>query len=294
MVVEIKDIEIKYNETIKNYTFTKIGGVVDILAFPKRLSDIENLLNHCKSEKIPWMALGNASNVIISDSGFRGMIIMLTKMNTIEIKENLVIAGAGANLYNVTKAAYQRGLTGLEFACGIPGSIGGAVYMNAGAYGGEICDVLTSVTYLKEDGECITLTKDELACRYRYSKLQDMRGVVIAATFCLKKGNKHEIKETMRHLTTLREMKQPLEYPSCGSVFKRPQGHYTGQLIQESGLQGKQVGGAQISTKHAGFIVNVGNASANDYIALISHIQKTIYKRNQIHLEPEVRIIGDR
>ena len=294
MVVEIKDIEIIYNETIKNYTFTKIGGVVDILAFPKRLSDIENLLNHCKREKIPWMALGNASNVIISDSGFRGMIIMLTKMNTIEIKENLVMAGAGANLYNVTKAAYQRGLTGLEFACGIPGSIGGAVYMNAGAYGGEICDVLTSVTYLKEDGECVTLTKDELACRYRYSKLQDMRGVVIAATFCLKEGNKHEIKETMHHLTTLREMKQPLEYPSCGSVFKRPQGHYTGQLIQESGLQGKQVGGAQISTKHAGFIVNVGNASANDYIALISHIQKTIYKRNQIHLEPEVRIIGDR
>lgn len=294
MVVEIKDIEIKYNETIKSYTFTKIGGVVDILAFPKRLSDIENLLNHCKRKKIPWMALGNASNVIISDSGFRGMIIMLTKMNTIEIKENLVIAGAGANLYNVTKAAYQRGLTGLEFACGIPGSIGGAVYMNAGAYGGEICDVLTSVTYLKEDGECVTLTKDELACRYRYSKLQDMRGVVIAATFCLKEGNKQEIKETMRHLTTLREMKQPLEYPSCGSVFKRPQGHYTGQLIQESGLQGKQVGGAQISTKHAGFIVNVGNASANDYIALISHIQKIIYKRNQIHLEPEVRIIGDR
>lgn len=294
MVAKIRDIEIKYNEMIKNYTFTKVGGVVDILAFPKRVDEIKELIKYCLHKKISWMALGNASNVIISDSGYRGMIIMLSKMNTIEIKENLILAGAGANLYNVTKAAYDNGLTGLEFACGIPGSIGGAVYMNAGAYGGEISDVLTSVTYLTEEGQCLTLTKDELACRYRYSKLQDMRGVVIAATFYLKQGEKHKIKATMQQLTALRERKQPLEYPSCGSVFKRPQGHYTGQLIQESGLQGKQIGGAQISTKHAGFIVNVDNASANDYITLISYIQKTIYKRNQIHLEPEVRIIGDR
>ena len=294
MVAKIRDIEIKHNEMIKNYTFTKVGGVVDILAFPKRVDEIKELIKYCLHKKIPWMALGNASNVIISDSGYRGMIIMLSKMNTIEIKENLILAGAGANLYNVTKAAYHNGLTGLEFACGIPGSIGGAVYMNAGAYGGEISDVLTSVTYITEEGQCLTFTKDELACRYRYSKLQDMRGVVVAATFYLKQGEKHEIKATMQQLTALREGKQPLEYPSCGSVFKRPQGHYTGQLIQESGLQGKQVGGAKISTKHAGFIVNVDNASANDYITLISHIQKTIYKRNQIHLEPEVRIIGDR
>ncbi|MFV0394793.1 MAG: UDP-N-acetylmuramate dehydrogenase [Coprobacillaceae bacterium] len=286
-------IEIKYKEAINKYTFTKVGGKVDMLAFPKTLDEIKELIEICKTENIPWMVLGNASNVIIGDGGYRGMIIMTIKMNTIEIRDNKVIAQAGALLSDVTRAAWKRSLSGLEFACGIPGSIGGAVYMNAGAYGGEISDVITSLTYVTKEGEVLILTKEELGYRYRYSQLQEMDGVVISATFSLKLGNREEIKDVMDHLTILRETKQPLEYPSCGSVFKRPKGYYTGQLIQEAGLQGKQIGGAQISTKHAGFIVNIEEASASDYIALIHHIQEIIMQKYQVQLEPEVRILGE-
>lgn len=289
-----KKTEIKYHEPISKYTFTKVGGNVDILAFPKTITEVQELLDYCQREAVSWLVLGNASNVIISDDGYRGMVIMLTKMNNIHQKGNIITAQAGAILYDVTKVACQHSLTGLEFACGIPGSIGGAVYMNAGAYGGEISDVLIGITYITKDGICLTLSKEELQYQYRYSKVQEMQGIVIGATFCLTKGNKKEIKDKMQYLTLLREQKQPLEYPSCGSVFKRPPGHYTGQLIQEAGLQGQQIGGAQVSMKHAGFIVNVGNASADDYINLIHYIQEVIAMKYQIYLEPEVRIFGER
>lgn len=290
-MIQIQDIEIKYQEPIGKYTFTKVGGEIDILAFPKSMRDLQELIEYCHNNEIPWMALGNASNVIIGDEGYRGMVIMLTKMNKVLIEGDMVIAEAGATLFDVTKKACQNSLTGLEFACGIPGSIGGAVYMNAGAYDGEISDVLTAVTYLFEDGEYMTLTKEELEYGYRYCKLQKMKGIVISATFCLKHGDNVKIKRKMEHLTQLRESKQPLEHPSCGSVFKRPKGYYTGQLIQEAGLQGIQIGGAQVSKKHAGFIVNINHATAGDYIALIHHIQVVIAQKYQVKLEPEVRII---
>ncbi|MBW6194467.1 UDP-N-acetylmuramate dehydrogenase, partial [Pseudomonas aeruginosa] len=199
-------------------------------------------------------------------------VIMLTEMKQIHVKGTMVIAEAGASLIDTTYAALAESLTGFEFACGIPGSVGGAVYMNAGAYGGEIKDVFAEVDLLLEDGTLKTLTKDEMVFSYRHSKVQELRAIVLEARFSLQTGDYEAIKARMDELTELRQSKQPLEYPSCGSVFKRPVGHYTGQLIQQAGLQGLKWGGAQVSEKHAGFIVNIDHATATDYIELIAHI----------------------
>ncbi len=205
----------------------------------------------------------------------------------------MVTAEAGAKLIDTTYAALDTSLTGFEFACGIPGSIGGAVYMNAGAYGGEIKDVLAEVDVLLADGTLKTLTNEEMAFSYRHSKIQEMDAVVLEARFQLTAGEHEVIKGRMDELTELRQSKQPLEYPSCGSVFKRPVGHFTGQLIQEAGLQGLKWGGAQISEKHAGFIVNIDHATATDYTELIAHIQEVIKEKFDVSLETEVRIIGE-
>jgi len=202
----------------------------------------------------------------------------------------MVIAEAGASLIDTTYAALAESLTGFEFACGIPGSVGGAVYMNAGAYGGEIKDVFAEVDLLLEDGTLKTLTKDEMVFSYRHSKVQELRAIVLEARFSLQTGDYEAIKARMDELTELRQSKQPLEYPSCGSVFKRPVGHYTGQLIQQAGLQGLKWGGAQVSEKHAGFIVNIDHATATDY----AHIQEVIKEKFDVSLETEVRIIGEK
>ncbi len=240
------------------------------------------------------MVLGNASNLIVQDGGIRGVVIMLTEMKQIHVKGTMVIAEAGASLIDTTYAALAESLTGFEFACGIPGSVGGAVYMNAGAYGGEIKDVFAEVDLLLEDGTLKTLTKDEMVFSYRHSKVQELRAIVLEARFSLQTGDYEAIKARMDELTELRQSKQPLEYPSCGSVFKRPVGHYTGQLIQQAGLQGLKWGGAQVSEKHAGFIVNIDHATATDYIELIAHIQEVIKEKFDVSLETEVRIIGEK
>ena len=240
------------------------------------------------------MVLGNASNLIVQDGGIRGVVIMLTEMKQIHVKGTMVIAEAGASLIDTTYAAFAESLTGFEFACGIPGSVGGAVYMNAGAYGGEIKDVFAEVDLLLEDGTLKTLTKDEMVFSYRHSKVQELRAIVLEARFSLQTGDYEAIKARMDELTELRQSKQPLEYPSCGSVFKRPVGHYTGQLIQQAGLQGLKWGGAQVSEKHAGFIVNIDHATATDYIELIAHIQEVIKEKFDVSLETEVRIIGEK
>ena len=240
------------------------------------------------------MVLGNASNLIVQDGGIRGVVIMLTEMKQIHVKGTMVIAEAGASLIDTTYAALAESLTGFEFACGIPGSVGGAVYMNAGAYGGEIKDVFAEVDLLLEDGTLKTLTKEEMVFSYRHSKIQELRAIVLEARFSLQTGDYEAIKARMDELTELRQSKQPLEYPSCGSVFKRPVGHYTGQLIQQAGLQGLKWGGAQISEKHAGFIVNIDHATATDYIELIAHIQEVIKEKFDVSLETEVRIIGEK
>lgn len=293
MKQDLSEITILENESLAKYTYTKTGGPADALVFPKNRQEVELVLNYAKQNQLPWIVLGNASNLIVRDGGIRGIVMILRDMDHITVERNNVIAQAGAKLIDATHHALDASLTGMEFACGIPGSIGGAVYMNAGAYGGEVKDVLVSADILFEDGHIKTLTNEELKFGYRHSLMQEERGIVLSATFHLEKGNHDTIAEKMAELTDLREQKQPLEYPSCGSVFKRPEGHYTGPLIIEAGLQGLKWGGAQVSTKHAGFIVNIDHATATDYIELIEHIQKVIKEKFDIQLETEVRIIGE-
>jgi len=293
LVKNLPALNLLFDEPLMNYTFTKTGGPADVLVFPKTQNEVKEVVDYCRTHDVPWMVLGNASNLIVQDGGIRGMVIMLTEMKQILVSGTMVTAEAGAKLIDTTYAALDTSLTGFEFACGIPGSIGGAVYMNAGAYGGEIKDVLAEVDVLLADGTLKTLTNEEMAFSYRHSKIQEMDAVVLEARFQLTAGEHEVIKGRMDELTELRQSKQPLEYPSCGSVFKRPVGHFTGQLIQEAGLQGLKWGGAQISEKHAGFIVNIDHATATDYTELIAHIQEVIKEKFDVSLETEVRIIGE-
>lgn len=286
------DIKIKYHEPLSKYTFTKTGGPADMVAFPKDKAELVTLLQFAKAKALPLTFIGNASNLIVQDGGVRGLTIITTAMRQITVQETTITAQAGAAIIDVAKAALAAGLTGLEFAAGIPGSIGGAVYMNAGAYDGEVSDVAQSYDYLTAAGELVTLSGAQMGFAYRHSAIQENHGLVIAATFQLKLGDKAAIKAKMSEFNARRAAKQPLEFPSCGSVFKRPKGHFVGPLIQEAGLQGKIIGGAQISMKHAGFIVNINQATATDYMAMIRLIQKTVFDKFKIHLEPEVRIIG--
>lgn len=287
------EIAILVDEPLMNYTFTKTGGPADFLAFPKNADEVRDLVLYCKDENMPWLILGNASNLIVKDGGIRGLVIMLSDMTDITVEEGLLTAEAGAKLIDATYVALDHSLTGFEFACGIPGSVGGAVFMNAGAYDGEVQTIFESCDVLLADGSIQTYTKDDMDFAYRHTAIQELQAIILRARFRLVKGDYDQIKARMVELTELRQLKQPLEYPSCGSVFKRPVGHYTGKLIQDAGLQGLKWGGAQISEKHAGFIVNVDNATATDYLELIAYIQKTILEKFGVTLETEVRIIGE-
>ena len=289
----LPNLKILLDEPLMNYTFTKTGGPVDALAFPKDNEEVKALVDYCRENAIPWIVLGNASNLIVKDGGIRGVVIMLTDMTTIRVEEDTITAQAGAKLIDTTYVALDHSLTGFEFACGIPGSIGGAVFMNAGAYDGQLEDVFESVDVLLADGTFETWYKDQMNFSYRHSAIQDQPAIVLSANFKLAPGDHGQIEKRMTELTELRELKQPLEYPSCGSVFKRTVGHFTGKLIQDAGLQGLVWGGAQISEKHAGFIVNINHATATDYIELIAHIQQTIKEKFDVMLETEVRILGE-
>ena len=284
---------VKENEPLSNYTYTETGGPADLLFFPKTVAGVEAVINWVRAEELPLTILGNASNLIVRDGGIRGVTVILTELNNIEKDGSRLIVEAGAPIIEVSQKALEYELTGLEFACGIPGSTGGAVYMNAGAYEGEVKDVIETVTILTLDGRVIEVENEDMGFTYRNSKLQETNDIVLSVTFKLKSGNADKIEERMEELTFLRTSKQPLEYPSCGSVFKRPTGHFTGKLIQDAGLQGLIWGGAQISTKHAGFIVNINKATATDYIELIEHIKEVILVQFDVPLETEVRIIGE-
>ena len=286
-------INVQENVSLSQFTFTKTGGPAEFIAFPRTIEQIKRLIEVTKENNIPLTVLGNASNLIIRDGGISGLVILLNQMNQIiALPNGRIKAYAGARIINTSEAAYRQGLSGLEFAAGIPGSVGGAVYMNAGAYDVEVKDVLESVTVLTRDDELVTYTNADMEFAYRHSLVQENGAIVLFAIFKLQPGELQPIRDKMDHLNDLRSAKQPLEYPSCGSVFKRPEGHYTGPLIIEAGLQGKQIGGAQVSMKHAGFIVNVDHATATDYVDLIHLIQKTIKEKYDINLETEVRIIG--
>lgn len=293
MIKQFPEIALLKDEALLNYTYTKTGGPADILAFPKSAKEVEQIVAYCRETDTPWLVLGNASNLIVRDGGIRGVVIMLSEMNQITVEDTTLIVEAGAKLIDTTYVALHESLTGFEFACGIPGSVGGAVFMNAGAYDGEIQDIFASCDILLADGRVVTMMKEEMAFSYRHSTLQDQHAIILSARFDLAQGDQDQIKKRMDELTELRQLKQPLEYPSCGSVFKRPVGHFTGKLIQDAGLQGLKWGGAQISEKHAGFIVNVDHATATDYVELIAHIQQVIKERFDVQLETEVRIIGE-
>lgn len=289
---ELAGIEILFNEPLKQYTYTKVGGAAEYLAFPRNQYELKRIVTFANTHEIPWMVLGNSSNIIVRDGGIDGFVIMFDHFRDIKVNGYVIEAEAGAKLIDVTHVARYHSLTGFEFACGIPGSIGGAVYMNAGAYGGEIAHILQSCKVLTPEGEIKTLSASDLAFGYRHSKIQETGDVVISAKFALAPGNYDQINQEMARLTHLRELKQPLEYPSCGSVFKRPVGHFAGQLISEAGLKGHRIGGVEVSEKHAGFMINVDHGTAKDYEDLIAHVIATVEKSAGVTLEREVRIIG--
>lgn len=289
---EFPEIKIKQDEPLMKYTYTHTGGPADWLAFPKSVDEVQQLINYAREHQMTVTVLGNASNLIVGDGGIDDLTIILTGLNQIEVHDNQVTAQAGAAYIDTTIAARDNNLTGIEFAAGIPGSIGGAIFMNAGAYGGETKNVVSSATIMLPDGTIKKLNHDELDFGYRHSSVQDNHGIVLDATFDLQKGNYDEIKATMDELNERRAAKQPLELPSCGSVFKRPEGYYAGKLIHDAGLQGYTSGGAQVSKKHAGFIVNIDHGTAADYLNVIHHVQKTVKAKFGVDLETEVRIIG--
>lgn len=281
-------------EPMAAHTTFRIGGPADYFVKPETAEELSEVLKLCKEEQMPYFILGNGSNLLVGDRGFRGVVIQLYKnFDGIKIEGNKVTARAGAMLVRVAKEAGKAGLTGLEFASGIPGTIGGAMVMNAGAYGGEMKDVVTAVTVLTKDGELKTLTGEEMNFRYRRSVVEDEGLIVLEAVMELKEGNAEEIQARMDELTVQRKTKQPIEFPSAGSTFKRPEGYFAGKLVQDAGLRGFQVGGAQVSEKHCGFVINAGGATAADVMSLMQQVSDTVNEKFGVTLEPEVKRIGE-
>ena len=289
----INPANIKLNESLHNYTMTKLGGKADLFILPETEDEAAAVIRYAHTNNIPLLMLGNGSNMVVRDGGLRGIVVTFAHLDEIRINGEHVYAQSGALIKDVSQLAAAASLTGFEFACGIPGSIGGAMAMNAGAYGGEIKDVIISSKVLTKEGDVLTLTKEELELGYRQSVIAKKGYYVLSSEFQLAKGVKEEIDAKIADLTFQRESKQPLEYPSAGSVFKRPPGYFAGKLIQDSGLQGKGVGDAEVSTKHAGFIINKGNATATDYIETIRMVQRVVKEKFGVDLETEVKIVGD-
>jgi len=284
---------IKLNEPMKNHTSFKVGGNADIFIEPENVRELTEFIRYAKDNNIPYYIIGNGTNLLVSDYGISGAVIKLgEKISSIQVVEDRIIAQCGAKLPEVAKVAMANSLSGLEFASGIPGSIGGAVAMNAGAYGHEMKDVIETVEVLDGNLEYKVVQNKEMEFGYRKSAVWKNNYIVLGSTFKLKKGSKSEIVSLMDNYTKERQSKQPLDMPSAGSVFKRPEGYYTGKLIEDAGLRGMSIGGAQVSEKHCGFIVNKGGATARDIYNLIKHIQKTIYERFGVELETEVKLIG--
>ncbi|MFB5269742.1 UDP-N-acetylmuramate dehydrogenase [Paenibacillus enshidis] len=285
---------VQYSEPLKNHTYTKLGGAADVFVRPYTVDEIRSLVEITSAYDIPLTILGYGSNVIVRDGGIRGVTLSLAHFNEIKLAgDEVITAQSGASLIEVSNTAFRYELTGLEFACGIPGSIGGALYMNAGAYGGQIADVIASVTVLTPNGKILELEKEQLLLGYRSSIFMKENYIILEARFRLRRGDVREIKSKMDELTLARTSKQPLEYPSCGSVFKRPPGYFAGRLIQDCQLQGVRVGGAEVSRKHAGFIVNIDNATSTDYLSLIELIQRTVQEKFNVRLETEVIVLGE-
>lgn len=293
LLIDNFDENIAINEEMKNHTSFKVGGPADIIVTPKNSDNVLKIIKLCKENNVPYLVIGRGSNLLVRDGGIRGVIIQLTELRNIRVNGELLTADCGAELWDVSEAALKESLTGFEFACGIPGCIGGAVAMNAGAYGPEMKDVIQSALVIDDKNEVVELSNEELELTYRNSIILKKRYVVLKATFKLAKANKEEIKATIDDLQYKRTSKQPLEYPSAGSTFKRPEGYFTGKLIQDCNLKGFSIGGAQVSEKHSGFIINKDRATASDILNLIKHVQDTVFNEYGVELTTEVRIIGE-
>lgn len=285
--------EILLDEPMKNHTWFEIGGTADILVIPQSVEKLIKVIHYVRKNNIPTFLIGNGSNLLVKDGGIRGIVIKTEMINKISVEGEIITAECGALLEDISGIAYEHGLSGFEFACGIPGTLGGAVFMNAGAYDGEMSFVLDSVRVMTPDLKVLTLKRDELELGYRTSAVKTNGYVVLDAKIVLETGSKEEIKAKVDDLTHRREDRQPLEFPSAGSTFKRPTGHYAGKLIQDAGLKGYQIGGAQVSEKHSGFVINKDHAEAKDVLDLISYIQSTVMDKFHVELCTEVLIVGE-
>lgn len=291
-LLEVTKTEYRKNEPMCEHTSFKIGGKADIFIIPASTDILGKIIALLNNEKIPYFILGKGSNLLVSDKGIEGAIISLSRLDTIVVSGDEITAGAGASLMAVCIAARNAGLSGLEFAYGIPASVGGAMFMNAGAYGGEMADVVKSAEYVDIEGSTETIQKEEMDLGYRKSIFKKGGKIVTSVTFKLTKGDQKEIRSSMDDFMGRRRSKQPLEFPSAGSTFKRPEGYFAGALIEKNNLKGVTVGGAQVSEKHAGFVINCGNATCEDVKMLMKKVQETVLKNDGVMLEPEVIFVG--
>ena len=282
------------DEDMRKHTTFKAGGRVKYFVTPDNVEGLKNLLAYLKEHNMDYFVMGNGSNLLVRDEGYDGVVIKIGQnMSHCEVLDNKIKCMAGAFLSKIARDAYENSLTGLEFAAGIPGMIGGAVAMNAGAYGGEFKDVVESVTVMDKEGNVLDLKNDEMDFSYRHSIVFEKEYIVLSTVIKLEKGNKQEISEKMNGFMDARKEKQPLEYPSAGSTFKRPEGYFAGGLIEQAGLKGFSIGGAKISELHAGFVINDGGATAADVLAVIEHTKKVVNEKFGVLLEPEVKCIGE-
>lgn len=288
------DSAVLFDEPMDKHTTFRIGGKAEAFVRAESIEELSDLRAFCSREEIPFLFIGKGSNILVSDKGISGVVATFgEKMCEIRVKDDMIIAEAGATLSAVAGFALQRGLTGMEFAAGIPGSVGGAIRMNAGAYGGDMSQVVGWVRVLEPDGNIKTILGAHMEFGYRTSILKELPYIVLACGIQLMPGDETQIRQTMLELAAKRREKQPLEYPSAGSTFKRPEGFFAGKLIEDAGLRGKKIGGAMVSEKHCGFIINEGNATAKDVTELIEFVRKTVYERFGVLLEPEVIFVGD-
>lgn len=286
--------KVRINEPMNRHTTFRIGGPADYFLLPSSSEEVKGILEICKEESLQYFILGNGSNLLVSDEGYRGVIIQLYRnYGGLTVEGTEIRAGAGVLLSQIAATARNESLTGFEFAGGIPGTLGGAVVMNAGAYGGELKDVLKEAVVMDREGNIFTVPVEKLAMGYRTSLVKTAGYLVLEVVISLKKGSQEEIRDTMKDLADRRISKQPLEYPSAGSTFKRPEGYFAGKLIMDAGLRGYQVGDAQVSEKHCGFVINRGNATAADVLTLIENVREKVQEQFGVTLEPEVKFLGE-
>ena len=291
--LESAKIEFKPNEPMKKHTSFKIGGAADLFVCPASCDELVKTVEAAEENGVPLTVVGNGSNLLVSDAGIEGVVICLEKMNDVAVNGNIITAGAGALLGKIAAEAAANSLTGMEFAAGIPGSTGGAVVMNAGAYGGEMKDIVKKVTAFK-NGKIIEFDGEECDFAYRHSIFSSGEYIIVQVEMELKPGDKTEILGVMKDLAGRRREKQPLEFPSAGSTFKRPEGYFAGALIEEAGLKGFRIGDAQVSEKHAGFVINCGNATCEQILALVTEVKNCVFKNSGVMLEEEIKVTGRR